>query len=479
LALGAVEQLGEEKGEREKWGEEFCLLNNFALENLEKLRREEGGELKIEELMPAANLLDGRKWIELSEKVFMNPGREGCEGENWQEVGEPGERPGIRATAFDDFHALAVNCTKRVVASVLFCAESRIRARGGGKMNRKIEVEDVDAAIDILGLKRNSDGFWVGGARRCHLQVVDDENGDDGDMIMSYTEVENALRSTKTTRSRSRSQSRQRSQTSRPTFTEPDTQDYDSDSDSVYLDQYLTSESEYPETDTSLLPSKAKHKKRAEAQHLLQLAHEKYIEAIDTQNSYDEENGLWEMIGQDKPTELEMEVERVGEEDRPQRIGNWRGVVESGWRENLEFWSEWETFRRPIGEEEFARNRGLRRRRGREGVYRDGKKSEEFVVESDDDYDDDEDLAEEDEVESEGDNEEGNEGEKGSVETESAPIRGDGIKLPEHLADDFEVEYEHEEEDIFERWEPQRITDETKFDVEMGDSGEGSNLRES
>jgi hypothetical protein len=136
-------------------------------------------------------------WLGLSERVFMNSV---VEEYNWVRV--EGERPAVRATALEDFYALAVEVTRRLVAATIFVAEARVKARRQLYPDARSRVwkQDVEAAALSLALPTDSHRFWAKCARRLRLDVHDKEDGDveawDSESEhgpMSYDEVERAL----------------------------------------------------------------------------------------------------------------------------------------------------------------------------------------------------------------------------------------------------------------------------------------------
>src|SRR5947207_9332026 len=66
----------------------------------------------IEEV-PGKGLFCLSCWLELSERLFMNPGRR-LES-NWHNMAAEGERPALTYAAFVDFHDLAVSLTRRLI----------------------------------------------------------------------------------------------------------------------------------------------------------------------------------------------------------------------------------------------------------------------------------------------------------------------------------------------------------------------------
>ncbi|PMD23395.1 hypothetical protein NA56DRAFT_644276 [Hyaloscypha hepaticicola] len=385
-ALATREERAEEKIEKSKWADSWLLTRDVSRE-LEKRRKAEGGEEEVDEVLPAVNFFNLKHWLQLSEKVFMNPAAPHGE-DNWQCLTEPGETPAIRATAFEDFHSIAVNITKRLVSATLYCTMSKQRARNSKKIQHAdVSPGDVEAAVNFLGLKANSNKFWIGTARRCHLQVVnddleaDEEDGEvegdedgDEDQLMTYEEVEAVLASLK---SPSRSRSTSRLPTSRPASRSSVHSEPDPSSTSSLEAEISSSDSsgpDYPDSaaevsDSSFSSSSSTHfrfstrrheaklKKNA-ARKAIENAQDAYTEAFDMQASQLEEARLWALLQQDPPFELgklePLEGLEKGKGKRKHGDGNWRKWVG--------FWSEWETMDTPVMDEEFESNKRIRRK---------------------------------------------------------------------------------------------------------------------
>ncbi|KAI8629034.1 hypothetical protein F5Y19DRAFT_484963 [Xylariaceae sp. FL1651] len=134
------------------------------------------GRAKTTDDLPFLQLFLIRNWLRLSDRVFMNSG---IPDGNWRAVSEEHEPPAIRATAFADFHALALSITRRLVSAALYVAESRIRAKHLGdprrRVRRLVRHQDVKAAVVSIGMKENSRLFWARSARRLRLDVFNDE----------------------------------------------------------------------------------------------------------------------------------------------------------------------------------------------------------------------------------------------------------------------------------------------------------------
>ena len=243
-AVASRQEVWEEGEESRKWGENRWLIARGNVRGLEMEAREdrerkrkaakgkgpgedadEGNEADREgtavvqpeeddysrRKLPALDLFRVRNMLDLSENVFMNST---VDDYNWSSMSD--EPPAIRATALEDLHSLVISLTRRLVAATLYISESRIKAKRAVQPRTRnlVRIQDVEAAVLSLGLKKDSHQFWAGAARRLRLDVYGDEDYDyqeelarkeeqgidvDMEMIrdepepMSYTEVEEAL----------------------------------------------------------------------------------------------------------------------------------------------------------------------------------------------------------------------------------------------------------------------------------------------
>ena len=391
-ALAIRQERAEEKIEKTKFGDSW-LLNREVSRFMEKRRKEERGEAALDEILPAVNLLNLKHWLELSEKVFMNPAAP-HDDDNWQGLAEAGEMPAIRATAFADFHSLAVTITKRLVSTTFYCTMSRLRARDLTKVKHaEVTSGDVEAAVNILGLKANSSTFWTGAARRCHLQVLnedtsgctDDEDEEEDEEQeyhpMTYDQVEAALEQSPSSPSRSRSTSRPHSRPSSrssahsgPALSSPSSLDLDFSSSDSSVRDYPTSAADNSDSSSFSSSSsthfhfstrrlEAKLKKKA-ARKAAEKAQDEYTEAFDMQASQLEEARLWTLLKQDPPFEAEK-LELLQELEMGKRK---HGGGAGDWREWVGYCSPWESLETPVLEEEFERNRRVMRKSMRRQV---------------------------------------------------------------------------------------------------------------
>ncbi|SPO05976.1 uncharacterized protein DNG_08665 [Cephalotrichum gorgonifer] len=340
--LSLRQQRYEEKREQQRW-EDFPW--NITREAASKMEEEPGQRRE-----PFADLFRLPAWLKLSDRVFMNAS---FAENNWRSVDE--EPPSIRSTALQDFHNLTVSITRRIVSAALFCAASRIGAKavGDGRTRNLVKRGDVLAAVESLGLARDSNVFWAKCARRLKLDVYDDEDdepNEDGRLpILAFDEVEAAL-----------------GVAGQP---QPSTEPADGDSESE-ADELTEGEEDADATDTETELARTELEEeeealereleeeieeeevREEARELINYTalgmtnrsintvkhrivternHEAYADACDEVASAKEELRLWEVLRLEPPEELARkvrEVERVGREnistDDYLKRGEWR-----------------------------------------------------------------------------------------------------------------------------------------------------------
>ncbi|TQS39453.1 hypothetical protein Golomagni_00026 [Golovinomyces magnicellulatus] len=356
-ALSACQECVEVKIEREKWDDLWLISKNICQEFSQ--RKNSFIDLKsMDEFKPIANLFNLKNWLQLSERVFMNTA--GCKDENWVTLAEQGETPAVRATAFEDFYSLAISITKRLVSTAIFCALSRQRTMGTGRFKQsRVNAEDVQAAIRILGLKCSSNRFWIECARRCKLQVVNDMNRDGTEMemeksvqfdnklsaldcVMTYDEVERFMKSYAPQHKQYQHQS-----TELP------------DHDIVHLDEarLLADDTDSRQNSDSELTSRVIESPELDSitvergQHELEMTLDKQqvieenqnlsTDAMDMQFSRAEEKRCWNMLKLESPFEVNDEIKTDQKKLRTNIQSASEGI--NDWREHLDYYSEWET----------------------------------------------------------------------------------------------------------------------------------------
>jgi len=369
-ALSTRQDCYEIEKEEAKWYGDSWLLTQNLSKTIHKQRRDPDEEAEIEATLPAANLFDLKNWLELSREIFMNRGG-AYEDDNWENLAEPGELPSIRTTAFDDFHSLAVSITKRLISTTLYCTMSRQKARQSKLLKRAdVTQDDVKAAINMLGLPTNSSGFWTRCARRCHLNVVDDENSDSGDgTLLTYEEVELAMAGHGTLQSHFHPLS-EVEQHQNSTIASEDRVGLEDPIDSPSETEYSSSDDSWHSVDFnqsdeedgklgSFAREKSRARKREKKKNMLH-AQEEYTEALDTRESQLEEARLWSMLQQTAPFEWQaMELP-----DHPDFTKNDADGV-SFWRDNTMYWSTWEMMPTPVPKQSFIANRAMKSKRGK------------------------------------------------------------------------------------------------------------------
>jgi RNA polymerase I-specific transcription initiation factor RRN5 len=146
--------------------------------------------------IPEGNLLNISTLLTLSSSLFMNP----CPNlpspsQHWKELISPlADKPSIYRTALLDLQTLVHSLTKRLTQACIMQATSRIRTQGWRikkGVNSLVKKRDVNAAIDMLGLKRDGRERWRGVARRSRFRVVDGVGKSKREL--SWNEVEEAL----------------------------------------------------------------------------------------------------------------------------------------------------------------------------------------------------------------------------------------------------------------------------------------------
>ena len=358
-ALAIRQERAEEEVEKTKW-DNLWLLNS----KINKLLVRGSDRSEVKAVLPAVDLFVLGNWLELSRRVFMNSNSEEY---NWEYNADSDETPAIRATAFEDFHSLAVSITQRLISASLFCTMSRRHARVSSAIKHAdVNNDDVEAATKILGLKMNSRDFWLGCARRCNLKVFDEE----WNLFMSYEEAEKSLREGGE-RSRSRSASRCRCSGSRSdsrsgsevvedsqTYSSIVSEYYESEEESAFSHESVASSGEladhFRESETTSSQSRRRASLlKTNPDQKEELAHVQHIEAFDSELSRIEEQRLWTLLGQTMPFGIKSEQFDLPD---PQKLNSRDDMEQTNWRNQLKFQSQWETLETPLSKGHFDNN---------------------------------------------------------------------------------------------------------------------------
>lgn len=135
---------------------------------------------QILQAIPEASLLHPQNMLQLSKNLFMNRSPDiTSPWPHWSAyASDQVPEPSIIRTCFNDFHALTVSVTKRLMQTAIIQATSRLRSQRRRSIKGVmplIKTRDVLSAIDVLGMKRDGRSRWTGVARRCNVRVFDEQ----------------------------------------------------------------------------------------------------------------------------------------------------------------------------------------------------------------------------------------------------------------------------------------------------------------
>ncbi|PGH15391.1 hypothetical protein AJ80_05575 [Polytolypa hystricis UAMH7299] len=350
---------------------DFWLIDKDVAELVEdQLDSEEADDNEQPDagIFATAKLLNIYNWIELSERIFMNPGERRME-DNWTNIAFEGEAPALTCEAFSDFYALAVSVTRRLVQSSLFFALSRHRAmeRAGFRREKVVRKEDVAAALDILKMKHDSKDFWTDAARRCSLDIKNIKHVKGWKALpMAYDEVEEQLSIEPSGYASSR-----RSSMSRASSVAGDAET------SAYEDEEAASDNQ-DQDDASMHYSPPSEAGSRASDNELSDPEEIHAAAMDQQASRADERRLRNHLGLTPPsppppsstTMPQADVKMESEDESslfPQKSLGVRKTKQElmDWRDRALYRSEWEEFgpETPLIEEELWENQRKKRRR--------------------------------------------------------------------------------------------------------------------
>ncbi|KAL8722895.1 MAG: hypothetical protein Q9181_007398 [Wetmoreana brouardii] len=340
-ALAALQQRHEEKQERQNHGN-LWKLNQKTAAWVERCMQEgQEGKTEIHEKLPAAEILNLRMFLKLSEQLFMNSSDSDS---NWRTYvpkrdAYRKEELSVLYTAFSDMHNVATSITRRLVQSSLFFAMSRLRASQVSFYSHHQVVKrcDVLAALKAVGMKENGKDRWVKVARRCKLSVYDNDPED----VMSYTKVERFLdQGVLATDAGTSSESENKVGDSHLGSSQ---EHLESESNSSTASQGARSPHQSSATSDEPEPgSKFGEKTNA------------YLEYIDNQASREEEFRLWKMLDKDPPHNLLAEA--TAQIKRPKSFRHDRDDLDD-WRNWVNFRPEWEAYDTENLDSALAKNR--------------------------------------------------------------------------------------------------------------------------
>ncbi len=363
-AVSVLQHKEEEKTERQEHDSLSLLTPTVARWANRSLHAGEEGEQEVLQALPAAALLNLRSFLTLSKQIFMNSS---VTENNWRTYAERRQSPSITYTAFSDTHTLAISLTRRLIQSSLFFAMSRIRTMGSSAYyapKQHVKSRDVVAALNVLGMEANGRNTWIGTARKCRLRVYEDVRHRKAQgKRYSYDEVEIILsKENLGSRGRYRSRSAGNEDVSQPSTDKSNASSAEdvpeepssSSSDDSSTDKSKSSRSDDGASSTDLLSSPSS--KHGLTQQRLEQAEDAYLEASDQQASNEEEKRLWEILGEDPSTKMDLEpidlppVPRRANRENPPDWTTW-----------IDYSAEWEHSETPVAASNFAKNRRLGR----------------------------------------------------------------------------------------------------------------------
>ncbi len=383
-AVSVLQHKEEEKIERQEHASLSLLTPTVAQWANRSLHAGEEGEQEVLQAVPAATLLNLKSFLTLSKRVFMNSS---ITENNWRTYAERRQSPSITYTAFSDTHTLAISLTRKLIQSSLFFAMSRIRTLGtSGYYTPKqhVKARDVVAALNVLGMEANGRKTWIGTARKCRLRVYEDVRHRKAQgKRYSYGEVEAILsKETIGSRGRYRSRSAGNEDVSQPPTDKSNAssaEDVPEESSSSSSDHSSTDMSESPLSDDGAsstdLPS-SPSSKHGLTQERIEQAEDAYLEASDQQTSKEEEKRLWEILGEDPSTK--MDLEPIDLPPVPRRANREKLVDWTTW---IDYSAEWENLETSVAASSFAENRRLGRRHEVDSGLTDESSEEDAVEE--------------------------------------------------------------------------------------------------
>lgn len=354
------QEIRENEREEEKWQEYWDITPETA-DDLDKALQDDAEMGNI----TFAKLFHVTKWLELSDRMFMNSS---IPGSNWRNIDS--QPPSIWATSLQDFHSLALSITRRLVQTTLFISMSRIRAKSELEpgTRRVVRKKDVEAAIASLGLSPNRDDLWVKSARRLRLDVYEnppdsipdefdsyDEDVDEEPMTYDEVEVELSGRELPRASSVDSTMETLKLESLSSDSGEADEEDSGEDSDGQRPAKDEEQRSLNREANEVLWYSAVGIQDLHAPRRALELRieadrqQERHADAMDGYASYAAEVAMWTLLQKAPP----MEMPRKQNPERVPRKGSNMHVedlyaMNRTWADDIEYHAEWETLAKPF-----------------------------------------------------------------------------------------------------------------------------------
>ena len=387
------ERYEEAAGEKKHGNLWLTSLESAKIREKERAENSEGvlrADDEYDEELDAEIFFSLPTMLELSEKVFMNRSNPSAE-DNWRNLNAWKERPAVTFDFLREIYEITVNLTRKLMQTSIFIAMSRLRASKYNSYapSKLVKPQDVQGAIRLLGLQKESWGFWQNTARRCGLQVVQATHGRGlRKRVMSYDSVERAM-SERAVKRRGRRQSRSSSDDSSVLGYSTDTTSEAIDSEQEEMSSTSSARStrlledgidgpgradeltEGEETDqgeaqhlyleslarTLLQPSTSAKRKYKEFQE--EIRQEAYASRLDEAASCAEQERLLKMFDTDfEPSEAQLEKDVVN--PRPKVLRKTRDELVD-WTDTFSRRHSWEDHTTPVPEELFSKTRDEKR----------------------------------------------------------------------------------------------------------------------
>lgn len=291
-------------------------------------------------------------FLQLTEHLYMN-GSEQDPSTHWNYIAEDDEEPAISQTAILEFADIVTNLVRRVAQTALFLTQSRIQATRTEQHSalEVVKVQDIHAALDVLGMPHDSFKHWIGFARRHNARVVSGwrGHGHSQKRSISYEEVEKFLASQRTRgRTRFRSiisdvsgavgSSAPESHVSSASDEEESTgsenemsEETDGDGEqSQELSESSEEGDQSSESDLKPLMTTMTTRQRLENEM------DAYLETVDQQARHREESRLRHLLGLDDEREIDVYQDEVGRRPKVLRktineVKIWTSQFEAAW----------------------------------------------------------------------------------------------------------------------------------------------------
>lgn len=299
-------------------------------ERQQKSPSQESERQFILDSIPAARLLHLKTFINLSETFFMNsPDPE----YDWNTYASPKHGPSIYHTAFNDFHSLAVNITRRIAHAAVFQAMTRSRAMDNRRSENppkqnEVRRADVEAALEILGMKKNVKEYWATLPRRQGLRCyrLGSRRVDRERWVRRWIPVDEAEKYLKGDITKLRRKYPRECVVTRAGI-----------NGDRSASKHTQSDTEIVEEKEDIMPPRKR--RRIEEDFLAKEAEETgYLESVDRRSSTAEERELWKMLDQTPPSNVNLKDIAVSE---PPKTRSTEPDSSSDWREWFQYEPEW------------------------------------------------------------------------------------------------------------------------------------------